>query len=228
MRPIPSLWSTRSFNLHEGTKICGTRLTYWSPRAWPLTARTGVAVIAACGLAVLASACGGSPNSHVAQLGSTTTHSASSSDSTFAGSAQESGALAFSQCLRAHGVPNFPDPNSSGDLPPNAKQIAHNSPQFPTAVKDCRHLLPNGGQPSQAQVAQERAQALNFSRCMRAHGVPNFPDPDNTGRIPDPASLGIDQGSPQFEAANQACRKFRPPYIPSNAAYNAYARTQTS
>lgn len=63
---------------------------------------------------------------------------------------------------------------------------------------------------------------------MRAHGVTNFPDPDSTGRIPDPASFGIDQGSPQLEAANQACGKYRPPYIPSNAAYNAYARTQAS
>jgi hypothetical protein len=69
---------------------------------------------------------------------------------------------------------------------------------------------------------------LQFFRCMRAHGVPNFPDPDSTGRIPDPATFGIDQGSPQFEAANQACRKYRPPYIPSNAAYNAYAQTQLS
>jgi hypothetical protein len=212
-------------------------VTHGPRRARPPTARTGVAIIATAGLALLASACGGSPNSHVAQLGSSTTQSASSADPASASasapasasaSAPGSGALAFSQCVRAHGVPNFPDPNGSGDLPPNAKQIAHNSPQFPTAVKDCQHLLPHGGQPSQAEVARERAQALNFSRCVRAHGVPNFPDPDNTGRIPDPASLGINQGSPQFEAANQACQKYRPPYIPSNAAYNAYARTQTS
>ena len=43
--------------------------------------------------------------------------------------------------------------------------------------------------------------------------------------IPDPASVGIDQGAPKFQAANQACGKYRPPYMPSNAAYNAYART---
>jgi hypothetical protein len=60
---------------------------------------------------------------------------------------------------------------------------------------------------------------------MRNHGVKNFPDPGSDGRIPD--SFGIDQGSPKFEAANQACRRYRPPYIPSNAAYDAYA-TQTA
>jgi hypothetical protein len=44
-------------------------------------------------------------------------------------------------------------------------------------------------------------------------------------RIPDPAAGGIDQGSPKFQAANQACGKYRPPYMPSNAEYNAYVRT---
>jgi hypothetical protein len=74
-------------------------------------------------------------------------------------------------------------------------------------------------------LQQIKAQALQYSRCVRSHDVPNFPDPDSSGRIPDPASLGIDQGSPKFQAANQACGKYRPPYMPSNAAYNAYART---
>jgi hypothetical protein len=62
---------------------------------------------------------------------------------------------------------------------------------------------------------------------VRAHGVANFPDPDSTGRIPDPASVGIDQGSPKFEAANQACAKDRLPYIPSNSAYESWAKTHS-
>ena len=74
-------------------------------------------------------------------------------------------------------------------------------------------------------MQQVRALALEFSQCVRSHGVPNFPDPGSDGRIPDPATVGINQGSPKFEAANQACRAYRPPYLPSNAAYNAYART---
>ena len=63
---------------------------------------------------------------------------------------------------------------------------------------------------------------------MRSHGVPKFPDPDGSGRIPDPASYGIDQGSPRFEAANLACAQYRPPYIPSNEAYNSYAATASA
>jgi hypothetical protein len=128
--------------------------------------------------------------------------------------------------MRVHGVSNFPDPNNSGQFNKVAlARLAASTSEFPSAQSSCRHLLPS---PSATQQRQAAAQALHFSQCMRAHGVTNFPDPDSTGRIPDPASFGIDQGSPQFEAANRACRKYRPPYVPSNAAYNAYARTQAS
>jgi hypothetical protein len=178
--------------------------------------------IATAGLALLAVACGGSSGSDVAQLGST----AARSDPA-AASAQGNGPLEFSHCMRAHGVTKFPDPASGGAIPKlSLAQLGVSSSRFQGAQRACRHLLPNGGSGStSAQQRYVRALALRFSPCMRAHGVPNFPDPDSTGRIPDPESLGIDQGSPKFEAANQACRKWRPPYMPSNSAYNAYART---
>ncbi len=190
--------------------------------------RFGSAVIVAAGFALLAAACGGSPGSHVAQLGTTTTQGSSASNSS-AASAQQNGAVAFAACMRSNGVPNWPDPNSSGVFDKSkltAQQLGASTPKVQAAQGACSHLLPNGGSgPTPAQVQQIRAQALRFSRCVRAHGVPNFPDPDSSGRIPDPASFGIDQGSPKFQAANQACRKDRPPYIPSNSAYDAYART---
>jgi hypothetical protein len=188
--------------------------------------RFGSAVIVAAGFALLAAACGGSPGSHVAQLGSTTTQSSSSSSNP---AAQQNGAVAFAGCMRSNGVPNWPDPNSSGVFDKSkltSQQLGASSAKVQAAQSACSHLLPNGGRgPSPAQVQLIRAQALRFSQCVRAHGVPNFPDPDSSGRIPDPASAGIDQGSPKFEAANQACRAYRPPYMPSNSAYNAYART---
>jgi hypothetical protein len=131
--------------------------------------------------------------------------------------------------MRSNGVPNWPDPNSSGVFDKSkltSQQLGASSAKVQAAQSACSHLLPNGGRgPSPAQVQLIRAQALRFSQCVRAHGVPNFPDPDSSGRIPDPASAGIDQGSPKFEAANQACRASRPPYMPSNSAFNAYART---
>ncbi len=162
----------------------------------------------------------------MATLGSTTTRNSSSSSNPSAASAQPHGALAFAHCMRSHGVPNYPDPKGSGLVKESLQQLGVSSSRFQSASSGCKHLLPNGGSgPSPAQVQQVRAQALEYSRCVRSHGVPNFPDPVADGRIPDPATAGIDQGSPKFESANQACRTYRPPYMPSNAAYNAYART---
>ena len=191
-----------------------------------MTVRTTTAIIAAAGLVLLTASCGGSPGSHVAQIGSTATRGDSSSNPP-AGSAQVNGAVGISQCMRGHGVLNYPDPTRGGELVKESlQQLGVSSSRLRTAQGDCQHLLPNAGNgPTPAQVQQERAQALEFSQCVRSHGVPNFPDPGSDGRIPDPATSGINQGSPRFEAANQACGKYRPPYMPSNAAYDAYTRT---
>jgi hypothetical protein len=166
----------------------------------------GAAIIAAAGLALLATACGSSSGDRAAQHGSA--------------------AVAFAGCMRSSGVSRYPDPSSTGVAKPSLQQLGVSSTLFQAAQSACRHLLPNGGQPAnQAEQHQVKAQALSFSQCVRAHGVASFPDPDSTGRIPDPAGVGIDQGSPAFEAANQACRRYRPPYMPSNTAYDAWART---
>jgi len=127
--------------------------------------------------------------------------------------------------MRANGVSAYPDPDSGGRLVKESiRQLGVSSFRFQSAQNACRHLLPSGSAPSSARVQAVGALSLRFARCVRAHGVPGFPDPDSTGRIPDPASVGIDQGSPKFQAANAACGEYRPPYMPSNSAYSAWAR----
>jgi hypothetical protein len=188
--------------------------------------QTYMFIIATIGLSLLAVACGGSAGSHVAQLGSIATQGVASSPPS-AASAHQSDAVAFAHCMRSHGVPNWPDPNRSGVFDKSkltTQQLGAGTSRIQAAQSACNPLLPNGGSgPSAAQVQHMRARGLQFSRCVRSHGVPNFPDPGRDGRIPDPAGVGINQGSPAFEAANRACGKHRPPYIPSNSAYNAYA-----
>ncbi len=202
---------------HSQDRARGARPRWKSPGAGLV-----VAALVAVGLALLVSACGGSPASHVAQLTSSTTRSTSSAT---AAPAKPSGALAFAGCMRSHGVPRYPDPTRAGLVKETLQQLGVSSTRFRSASSACDHLLPNGGSaPSAAQVQRVRAQALEYSQCVRAHGVEGFPDPGSDGRIPDPASAGINQGSPKFEAANDACRAYRPPYMPSNSAYNAYAR----
>lgn len=169
-------------------------------------AESAAAIVAAAGLALLAAACGGSPGNPTAQHGSS--------------------AVAFAGCMRSNGVARYPDPGSSGGAKPSLQQLGVSSTRFHAAQSACRHLLPNGGlPPNQTERQQIRAEGLSFAQCLRAHGVAGFPDPDSTGRIPDPATVGIDQGSPAFEAANGACGRYRPPYMPSNSAYNTWART---
>ena len=188
--------------------------------------RSALGFAALVSLALVAAGCGGgSPGGQVAQIGSTAAQTSSSANAS-AASAQANGALAFAGCMRSNGVSKYPDPDSSGTAKPSLQQLGVSSSRFQAALSACRHLLPNGGSgPTAAQLQQVRALALSFSRCVRSHGVPSFPDPGSDGRIPDPATVGINQGSPKFEAANQVCGRYRPPYMPSNAAYNAYART---
>jgi hypothetical protein len=170
-------------------------------------------VLAAVCLALLAASCGGGP-------------SAGPAASSKAGGSTSSDELAFSRCMRANGVGDYPDPSSGGTIPKrSAQELGVSATRYQAAQRECAHLLPNGGRgPDQAQLQQIRAKGLQFAQCMRHHGVA-LPDPARTGRIPDPASVGINQGSPQFESANQACGRYRPPYMPSNAQYNAYARS---
>jgi hypothetical protein len=182
-----------------------------------VNARTVAAIIATAGLALLVACSGGASSSGPPRASA-------------AGGSTGSHQLAFAQCMRADGVPDFPDPDTSGAFDKvTLNRVSAGNPRFQTAQNACAHLLPNGGSaPNEAEVQQVAAQSLRFAQCIRAHGVANFPDPDSTGRIPDPGSVGIDQGSAQFEAANQACGEFRPPYMPSNSAYNAYASTHGS
>jgi len=173
-----------------------------------------VAGIATAGVTLLAAACGSSPGSHPAQAGA---------------SASQDSAVAFARCVRAHRVPNWPDPNSAGAFDKSkltTQQLGAGPSRVQAAQTACQRLIPNGSRArSAARLQQVKTEGFEFARCIRSHGLRSFPDPDSTGRIPDPATVGIDQGSPRFQAANEACGKYRPPYMPSNSAYDAYART---
>ena len=135
----------------------------------PSTARTAAGIIAAVGLALLTAACGGNPSA-----------TASGGSSNAGGSARSQPAVAFSGCMRSHGVPNFPDPSSSGGVPKEtAQQLGVSSSQLQAAQHACQHLLPNTGNidDNPAALHQWWSQMLHFARCMHSHGVPNWPDP---------------------------------------------------
>jgi hypothetical protein len=161
---------------------------------------------AGAAIAVLTAGCGGSAAS-------------AASPPTYA---QE---IALVGCMRSHGVPNFPDPSSSGgySLSSNGSltgaggSVDIDSSQAQAAYGDCRHLIPGGPSISQLeqdvqQEQQAQAQALplelKYSQCMRSHGVPNFPSPGQA--TTSPGSSPINVNSPTFVAATNACQHLLP------------------
>ncbi len=168
--------------------------------------------LALAAAAVLFAACGGTAGPGVASIGSTTTTTiapGSANPSPFAGINQEYDySLSYAECMRTHGVPNFPDPiKSSRGMQFNSKADS-DSPQFSSANRTCEHLLPdNGGMPTAAQTATETTKLLKWAHCMRTHGLPNFADPKiiSSSRAFVIQLSGANPKSPQFQAAQKAC-----------------------
>jgi len=158
---------------------------------------TLMAALAAGVLAMAVAACG--------------TGSGSSSAAT--GAADDSAGLVFARCMRAHGLPHFPDPGGprpSGNvisilgahLPPSTDVRA---PAFRSALSRCLKLITDGHPPPPVSAGQ-KAQALGFAKCMRDHGVPDFPDPVfKNGRIGQALGPGDDRKSPAVKHATQVC-----------------------
>jgi len=160
-----------------------------------------ITVIAAAPL--LAVACGGSPSS-----------TGSGGSSNAGGSANSRSAVNASRCIRSHGVPNFPDPDSSGQIPKEtSQQLGVSDSMLRAAQRACQDLWPYQA-PSQVQQRQQLTDDLKFAQCMRSHGVPNFPDPTNSdGRVEFVISVsrdGFDPHSPQILARARGCEHVLP------------------
>ena len=82
--------------------------------------------------------------------------------------------------MRNHGYPRFPGPDSAGNF--NLTGINLNTPRGRSAGGACSSQVAPGNPNPGQQNAQALSQALKFSRCMRAHGVMNFPDPNPDGQ----------------------------------------------
>jgi hypothetical protein len=177
-------------------------------------------------VALAVAGCGGSSSPSVAHLSTET--GPSSASPAGSGSSPESparlqeAAVAYAKCMRASGVPNFPDPNAGGGFLFHARAgMNPSSPAFKAAQAKCGHFMPPGPGSGPPPSPQTLARFLNIARCMRRHGVYNFPDP-RTSAPPNPLGSGIaemsdiegvillfpttiDQQSPIFTRAAAAC-----------------------
>jgi hypothetical protein len=167
----------------------------------PIPLRRALAVaLATASCAVAVAACGSSGKS---SQGASSSHYAAG--------------LRFADCMRSHGVPNFPDPGPGGGIQINGG-INPQSPAFQSAQQACSKLLPGGGPHGGPASESRKLELLQLARCMRNHGVSSFPDPTSTP--PSPGNgfgiaiggggsfLAVPQNliqSPGFKQAAQTC-----------------------
>jgi hypothetical protein len=159
-------------------------------------------VVTVVAFSLVAAGCGGGRPVGVASVASSTTTATKT----------QNGLGAFAGCMRSHGVPNFPDPDSSGEIPKIQVVAASkaNRNRFIAAQTACIHLAPNGSLARQ-QTAQEKrtqlADELSFANCMRSHGVAGFPDPTAQGdlSVARVRAAGIDVHSPTILRTVQTC-----------------------
>lgn len=186
-------------------------------RARRLAGSPGQALLAAAALAflcLLVSACGSGGGSHssVARLSKPAPAPATPTGaSTTAGtpSAQEKDLLAFSACMRKHGVTAFPDPTLnangsygfSGDIGQLRKLVRGAQKTFDT----CEPLLAKSGILSAQNIGKFQQQILVYAKCMRSHGISDFPDPNASGRFGGQLK-SLDRNTPAFQTASAACR----------------------
>jgi hypothetical protein len=171
-------------------------------------------VVPVVGLALWTTACSSGP----AKPGVATINAAASTgaSSTPPAAAATPDAMKYAQCMRAHGVADFPDPVDGGFHINNTtpgSDLDPSSPRFVAADSACKALSPEDQAASGTVSPQLQAQALAYSACIRSHGVPSYPDPVFVGgsiRETVRAGSGADPNSPQFIAAQNACQSLQP------------------
>lgn len=157
----------------------------------PTCRRSGGLALLAAATSIVLAGCGGSTSPSVANI-ATTAASVAASSTTISSGAGASGsppsatrlqqnALAYSRCMRANGVPSFPDPKPGrGFFFQAGAGIDPSSPAFKAAQARCRRLLPSGGLAPGSTThpsPQWLAQMVKIAECMRRHGISDFPDP---------------------------------------------------
>jgi hypothetical protein len=184
--------------------------------------RLGLTTAAAVAMVLLAAGCSG---------GGSSTDSGGSPQAKGSASSQ---AIAFSACMRSHGVPNFPDPNAQGrPLEVDAQQLGVSDSLYQAAEQACQRLLPTGGSLQQlthecllygdcprSLVQQLMTLGRKYAACMRSHGVTNWPDPSiSRGRpVFEISGAGIDAESTdslQFRSKDLECRRLIGGAVPS-------------
>ncbi|XVQ07108.1 hypothetical protein ACQP1W_31285 [Spirillospora sp. CA-255316] len=119
--------------------------------------------------------------------------------------------LAFAKCMRENGVAKFPDPGSDGSqIVGKSSGIDPKSPEFKKAMEACKDLSPQAEGQKDGKPA-DLAKSRVWAKCIRDHGVPEFPDPEIDGNtaVVDMTGVPNDEGAP-LDKALEDCQDKRP------------------
>jgi hypothetical protein len=150
-------------------------------------------------VALISPGCGSNSPSETGTAGSTGTGGNKSAT-------DQDKAVKFAECIREHGVSDFPDPNAKGEF---VYGVSVSPAVWTKAVDACKELQPPGSLSGKRSSKQQSA-ALRFAQCIRENGVKDFPDPANgeplvdTNRIPSANEPG---GMTILNAAMHKCGK---------------------
>jgi hypothetical protein len=118
----------------------------------------------------------------------------------------------YAECLRKHGHPQIADPTvaSDGRISFGAQDEAVDAASRALSGSTCsRELRALKDAPPPPPTAAELHQAVLFSRCVRQHGVPDWPDPHPDGTFPLDQRLR-NAGKGAIVPALEPCRRFAP------------------
>src|SRR5215208_5004161 len=153
-------------------------------------------------VALISAGCGSNAASDTGAAGSTDT-TGSGADEKLTARDQ---AVKFAECIRAHGVSDFPDPNAKNQF---EYGVSVTPAVWNQATTACKYLQPPGTLSAKRTPKQQSA-SLRFAQCIRDNGVKDFPDPVNgeplvnTYKIPSSNKPG---GMAILNAAMQKCGK---------------------
>jgi hypothetical protein len=123
--------------------------------------------------------------------------------------------LKFAQCMREHGL-DVPDPKPGDHGMRLSVPKGTSKDKVDAAQKACQKYLDKVKPPEMSDADKKKFHdaALANARCMREHGIPNFPDPtfgpDGGAQIKLGRGTGIDPDSTKFQDAMKACEKLMP------------------
>jgi len=119
------------------------------------------------------------------------------------------------QCLRGHGLTRMPDAQLSQDgylqFPPvSGYNWKEDLGKHRSIIDACQSIEdtypPNAFRPRQQFTADDLHKLAEYAKCVRAHGIPAFPDPNAAGEF-DLSGTSLANGIPGAlrDQADQAC-----------------------